>query len=580
MGGAEQTALDAALEESLRGLSSQRLMTHVTEFARWTKHAGTPEEMESLQYVRDEIASYGYRTELLLHDAYISLPGPARVEALGRVLRCNTHSFSRPSPAAGVEAEVVYVGAGDAAGYGGLDVRGKIVLVDGIASPGSTITAGTRGAVGQIHVSPHEHLHEMCISPVWGSPGDDDLERLPDTVVVTVPLAEGEELKAECERQTVVVTIHAEVDTGWRMTPILVAELGSEGGEQDEPFVLFTGHHDTWYRGVMDNGGANATMLEVARVCGQLRSKWQRGLRLIFWSGHSQGRYSSSAWYADTHWEELEVRAVVHVNVDSTGGAGNTIVADTTAAAELAGLAHEALASQAGQEFSGRRMSRAGDQSFWGIGVPSIYGNMSEQPARPGEANASAAVFGGGARKGAGTGWWWHTPEDTLDKIDAQILLRDTRIYQHTVWRLLTSPVLPLDYGAAARELIETLEERQRQAEGVLDLSLCIERARELERRAASLGELHADPAELGAVLHRLSRVVVPISYTLGDRFVHDPALAQPPLPALADTARLAFLPLDGDERRFLVSRLQRAANHTARALREALAVIDGIGTR
>jgi hypothetical protein len=205
---------------------------------------------------------------------------------------------------------------------------------------------------------------------------------------------------------------------------------------------------------------------------------------------------------------------------------------------------------------------------------------MSEQPARPGEANASAAVFGGGDRKGAGTGWWWHTPDDTLDKIDAEILLRDTRIYQHTVWRLLTSPVPPLDYAAAARELVETLEQRQRQAEGALDLSLCVERARELERRAASLSEQHADPAELRAVLHRLSRAVVPISYTLGDRFAHDPALAQLPVPALADTARLALLSPDSDERRFLVSRLQRAANRTARALREALDTLDGAEAR
>ena len=37
--------------------------------------------------------------------------------------------------------------------------------------------------------------------------------------------------------------------------------------------------------------------------------EWRRGLRVVFWSGHSQGRYSGSTWYADTHWEELERRA-------------------------------------------------------------------------------------------------------------------------------------------------------------------------------------------------------------------------------------------------------------------------------
>lgn len=552
-------------------VDAARLWAHVEEFSRRTKHAGTPEELESLRYVEREIASYGYRTDIVMHDAYISLPGHARVEALGKTMRCNTHSFSLASPPGGLEAEVVYVGAGRIDG----DVRGKILLFEGIANPGSTVAAREHGAAGEIHISPHEHVHEMCISPVWGSPGDTDLGRLPSTAVVTVPFDEGEELKRACAAGSTSATIFADVDTGWRPTPILVAELPSEQDGDDEPFVLFTGHHDTWYLGVMDNGGANATMLEVARLCAEQRSEWKRGLRVIFWSGHSQGRYSSSTWYADHHWEELEARAVVHVNVDSTGGKGNTIVADTSAAAELADLAREALAEHAGQEFSGRRMSRAGDQSFWGIGVPSIFGNMSEQPARPGEANASAAVFGGGNRKGAGTGWWWHTADDTLDKLDAEILVRDTRIYQHVVWRLLTSPVPPLRYGAAARELAETLRDLQRAAGDALDLSLCLGRANELERRAAELDERVRAGDDVNGTLHELSRALVPVAYTNGDRFVHDPALAQQAIPALADAARLASLVPGSDAHRFLATRLQRSANHVAHALRRALEVLE-----
>ena len=60
------------------------------------------------------------------------------------------------------------------------------------------------------------------------------------------------------------VTLFAEVDTGWRKTPILVAELPADPAATDEPFILFSGHHDTWYHGVMDNGTANITM-RVAR---------------------------------------------------------------------------------------------------------------------------------------------------------------------------------------------------------------------------------------------------------------------------------------------------------------------------
>ena len=207
------------------------------------------------------------------------------------------------------------------------------------------------------------------------------------------------------------MTLHAEVDTGWRKTPILVADLMARR-RADEPFVMFSGHHDTWYYGVMDNGGANATMLEVARLCrASAGPNGGAALRVIFWSGHSQGRYSSSAWYADDHWEELERRALVHVNVDSTGGKGNTVVADADSLGRAAQpRARGDRASRAAQKLTGRRMSRAGDQSFWGIGVPSIFGNMSEQPADAAQpmprrrcsaaASASAtAPAGGGTRR-------------------------------------------------------------------------------------------------------------------------------------------------------------------------------------
>ena len=193
---------------------------------------------------------------------------------------------------------------------------------------------------------------------------------------------------------------------------------------------MFTGHHDAWYYGVMDNGGANATMLEIARLFAPERQAWRRGLRLCFWSGHSHGRYAGSTWYADTHWHELAKRCVVHVNVDSTGAKGNTVLSDSPCAAELCGLAKEAIAVRGGQEHDGHRMSRAGDQSFWGIGVPSMFMGMGEQPAGS-EDSFTRSVFGGGKRKGAGFGWWWHTPDDTLDKMDPALLVRDTQIYVH-----------------------------------------------------------------------------------------------------------------------------------------------------
>ena len=525
------------------------LMEHMRELARWVKLSGTPDELQSLHYVQGKLDEYGYRTRLIMHDAYISLPGQSRVDVDNYTLASITHSFSRRSSANGVSGPLVYVGDGDPADFASRDLRGAIVLLEGIASPGQAARASRAGAVGQVQISPHQYLHEMCISPIWGNPSSETQSDLPTTVVCTVSNTDGSMLRERLARGDVAkVTLHAEVDTGWRRTPILEAEI--DGPEPDGPFILFSGHHDTWYYGVMDNGGANATMLEVARIAARERNAWRRGLRLCFWSGHSHGRYSGSTWYADQNWDELERRCAVHVNVDSTGGVGAVVLKNAAAAPELTALAGEAIREQAGSEYSGKRMSRSSDQSFWGIGIPAMFGALSEQPPAPVKMRNSL-------------GWWWHTPHDLLDKIDEKNLVRDTRVFVHTLWRLLADPVLPLDFAAHARVLLDEL--------GTLHLSLgdrcsvhgLIEAATTLRDKAAAGG--HSD-----AALMRASRALAPVYYTSGERFSHDPALPLRAWPVLDPLRKLAKVAPGTDSAHFLSVGAMRGRNRLAYAIRRA----------
>ena len=147
------------------------LRRHLVEFARRVKLSGTPAELESFHYLEERMREYGFRTSLILHDAFISLPGTCSVEVDGRALRSITHSMSKPTGAAGIRAELVYIGAGRCCSVqGSREVAGRIALVDGIATEEVAHLASRAGAVGQLHISPTEHLYEMCISPVWGRP--------------------------------------------------------------------------------------------------------------------------------------------------------------------------------------------------------------------------------------------------------------------------------------------------------------------------------------------------------------------------------------------------------------------------
>jgi hypothetical protein len=414
-----------------------------------------------------------------------------------------------------------------------------------------------------LHVSPHEHLHEMCISPVWGSPTPENRAALPNTVVCTIAAADGAALRTRLRAgEAPRVLLHAEVDTGWRQTPILVAELGGPGDGEDAPFVLFSGHHDTWYYGVMDNGTANATMLELARLCAARRAAWRRGLRLCFWSGHSHGRFSGSSWYVDQHWDELDRRCVAHVNVDSPGAAGAERLENTGAMAELAPLAAEALLAQAGQVHAGRRMPRGADMSFSGVGVPTIFGDLSEP--------AESAV--------APHSWWWHTPDDLFDKIDERILTRDARVVMHALWRLLSDAVLPLDYAGHARVLLAELCRLETALAGRFEMSGLIAAASTLRTRAAAVMQAGAgDAARINRALMLASRALVPMDYTEGDRFSHDAALPQPAWPVLQPVRALAAAAPDTDAARFLTVQAMRCRNRLLHALHQADAALAAV---
>src|SRR3954454_14056225 len=140
-------------EELPSRVDQASLMEDMRVFAQRTKLSGTPEELESFRYLESRLKAIGYRTELIMHDALISLPGACRVMAGNQELKCITHSFSR---AGSVRAEVVDVGKGTPAEFAGRDVRGKIVLAHGIASPAVAAEARDAGAAGQLHSSPHE----------------------------------------------------------------------------------------------------------------------------------------------------------------------------------------------------------------------------------------------------------------------------------------------------------------------------------------------------------------------------------------------------------------------------------------
>jgi hypothetical protein len=75
-----------------------------------------------------------------------------------------------------------------------------------------------------------------------------------------------------------------------------------------------------------------------------------------------------------------------------------------------------------------------------------------------------------------------------------------------------------------------------------------------------------------------LSRVLIPLFYTTGDRFHHDLAIPVPPLAGLQRARELSSLDPSSDRFRFAVAALVRERNRVVHALEEAAGVIDAFG--
>ncbi|MCB1395635.1 MAG: M28 family peptidase [Rhodobacter sp.] len=546
---AQETAMTAATR-----VDQGRLMAHLRALAGWVKLSGSAEERESLRHVEAAFREIGFATRIEAEHGFISLPGEAWLIAGNQRIPAITHSHAPSTPAGGLTATVADPGRG-AAG----DLTGRIVLVDSIATPAAADRYGRAGAAGVIHVSPHEHLHQMDISPVWGSPDSRSLDRLPRAATITISDADGARLREMLAAGLTEVTLHATVETGWRDIPTLIAEARAPArpGFSPDHYVMVTGHHDTWFEGVMDNGTAQAGMLELARVLLAGRDQWKRGLRFYVWSGHSHGRYAGSASYVDRNWHELETNCIANLNIDSIGAQGASVLANVASPAELQGVAARAVRAVTGQELIGARQQRNCDMSFWGVGIPSMFGLVSELPAED-------------PPWGPPCGYWWHTEHDTLDKIDPALLARDTQICQHALEELLHADLPPLRFDALMAELRARLAGIARALPAALDLRPALALAETVETGVARLFE--ADKAEgLDTVLLPLARILVPLSYTYGDRFTPDPALPLPYWPLLQALTVVASDPGAAQPVRIAA---RRDLNRLEDALRRCVAIL------
>ena len=525
------------------------------------------------------LESFGVPVTVHEPSIYLSLPGKASVAAGGKTFRAKPLAMSRPA-AAGLTAPLVFaptafdpntdqVITSPVSGDAGVDVRGKLVLAHGFGMSSMALHFERRGALGLIAIHPGKNPHWGIASTVWGSPDLHDLPRKPNFVVVSVSHPDGLAL-IEQAKAGGTATVVAELDEGWYPSPVPVVTI--PGTEEPDKYVLLHGHYDSWDVGVGDNAVGDATMLEIARVLWKHRSKLKRSVRIAWWPGHSTGRYAGSTWFADHFAIDLYENCIAQVNCDSPGCRWATEYIDVAWMSETEDWAKSVIKHVTGKDAKGERPFQAGDYSFNNIGLSSYFMLLSTMPPELRKEKDYYVVGGCGGNIA------WHTEEDTLEIADRDILKTDIRIYLAAVAGAANATIAPFDFRRTLAEFSATLDGYQQAAGDTFRFDAARAAIAALDdglaRFAAHCARLRDKPASdvrvrrANAAIRRLARLLVPVNFTTGPGFFHDPAESIAPLPDLAPA--LTIPKARPEMVGFICTHLMRGQNRLVAALRDA----------
>ncbi len=287
-----------------------------------------------------------------------------------------------------------------------------------------------------------------------------------------------------------------------------------------------------------------------------------------------------SSWFVDRNWDRLREHAVAYLQIDQPACAG-TSRWSAASNVELKRF-HQGVERRllGNRPFAWRRAVKNGDASFFGLGVPML----AAQGAFTEEELKKTAL--------ANLGWWHHSIENTIDKLDFEFMADHLRLYAAYLWDLCTAVVLPFEYVSVADAFIERLEELKAGADGI-GLAGAVDGARAFkasaekleaaaqtwrQRYAAAESTDEAAADRLNACMKRLSRALVPLASTSKGTYGHDPYGYTPQgsmIPTLYDVPRYAKLG-DGEERWMLETQLVRDRNRIADALIDCRRLIEG----
>ena len=458
------------MEQLKQRISIDRIRKDMEYLTSFDKVTGTEGGEKSASYIFEQLQAASVDCKMARFEEYLSDPVSSTVEVPSLNLQIESTPRSSSFECAGVEDELVYDPLGSEIVYISNErekflesLRGKIVMAYTDSEYYCKVME-RYGVKALILVWPSDDpIREDTVSAVWGTPTADTHLTLPLLPVVGITSQGGKKLIDLMEQGPVTVRVSTHLNTNVRTISMPMCEIKG----QSEEFVLLSCHYDAWYKGAFDNCAANAAAIELARVFKQFQSELKRSIRIVWWGGHSNGRYAGSTWYCDHYWQDLRKNCIAHFTADLMGSKDGEVLGIKTTGMEGQAFIHSVADSvdPGIREYYGR-LGRRGEQSFFTADIPfHMYLRYELAP----EKRTSTAPGGS---------WWWHTAEDTLDKIGFDVLEKEAQMWYGIAMHLANDDRLPFDAETVFGQVISELKSVHEDSESEFDFSEII---REME---------------------------------------------------------------------------------------------------
>ena len=273
------------------------------------------------------------------------------------------------------------------------------------------------------------------------------------------------------------VHLSLQMDYGQRRLINVVGRIA--GGEFPDEWIIVGSHRDAWVFGASDSVSGHVSMMSVARAFGEMmKNGWKprRSILFVSWDGEEPGLLGSTEWVEDLA-PELKAKTAVYVNRDAGAGgpffSGNAVHSLTPFVHELAQSVDSDRPSKTLYDVwleHAREEKPAKDrQPMLKAPLVGALGSGSDYTAFLDHIGVASLDM---SLSGPGDGGTYHSTYDNpawfKKFIDPQFKFSvlAAQVTGVAVLRLADAELLPFDYESYGRQILEYVNEIEKDATG------------------------------------------------------------------------------------------------------------------